>query len=341
MAERYLLTSVTRVSDLGQDNFEIRKLPRAEWAHADYVVGRVRGAPTSLYRLELANGRLMDVMEGAKVIGALGKRAATLEAVGDWEQIDDDGRMQALTGAGLFGRATSVASWLGKMITLSYEGHVCRQGRKLSMEDFVQPTTLTSFALPVILLVGTSMSSGKTTSGRVIIHELKRAGLNVAGAKLTGAGRYRDILSFQDAGADYIVDFMDAGLPSTVVPEARFEEAMSCMLSLILEAGPDVLVAEAGASPLEPYNGEAAVRALGDNVCCTVLCASDPYAVLGVQAAFQLEPDLITGPAANTEAGIELVARLTGRESLNLLKEASLPRLRELLRERLPAGLFP
>ena len=116
---------------------------------------------------------------------------------------------------------------------------------------------------------------------------------------------------------------------------------MRAMLSLILEARPDVLVAEAGASPLEPYNGEAAVRALSNNVCCTVLCASDPYAVLGVQAAFQLEPDLITGPAANTKAGIELVSKLTGREALNLLQEKSLPRLWELLRTRLPAGLLP
>ena len=341
MDERYLMTSVTRISDLEQGNFELRELPRSEWAHADYVVGRVMGTPTQLSRLELANGRLMDVMEGAMVVGAFGKRAATLEAAGDWEQIGDDRVMHALTGAGLYGKATSVASWLGNMISLSYEGHVFRQGRKLSMGDFVRPAALQEFSLPVILLVGTSMSSGKTTSGRIIIHELKRAGLKVAGAKFTGAGRYRDILSFQDAGADVIVDFVDAGLPSTVVPETQFDDAMSFMLSLILEAEPDVLVAEAGASPLEPYNGEAAVRALGDNVCCTVLCASDPYAVLGVQAAFQLEPDLITGPAANTDAGIELVSKLTGREALNLLQERSLPRLWELLRARLPAGLLP
>ena len=340
MDDRYLLTSVTRISDLARENFELKKLPRDDWSTADYVVGRVLGTAANAYPLELANGRLMDVMEGAKVIGALGKRSATLEAVGDWEQIGDDGLMHALTGAGLFGKSTSVASWLGNMISLSYEGHVSRGGRQLRMGDFVQPRKATEFSVPVILVIGTSMSSGKTTSGRVIIHELKRAGLKVAGAKFTGAGRYRDILSFQDAGADAIVDFVDAGLPSTVVPEARFKEAMDHMLALILDARPDVLVAEAGASPLEPYNGEAAVAALGSHICCTVLCASDPYAVLGVQTAFQTQPDLVTGPAANTDAGIELVSRLTGRESLNLLKEASLPRLRVLLRECLPPGLL-
>jgi hypothetical protein len=184
------------------------------------------------------------------------------------------------------------------------------------------------------------MSSGKTTTGRIIIHELKRAGLRVAGAKLTGAGRYRDILSFQDAGADSIVDFVDAGLPSTVVSEERFEKALQYMLARIAESTPDVVVAEAGASPLEPYNGAAAMQALGSNICCTVLCASDPYAALGVQTAFQITPDLVTGPAANTDAGIDLVTKLTGLKAMNLLKEASLPDLVALLEECLPAGML-
>ena len=338
MNDRYLLTSVTRISDLESHAFETASLPREQWADADYVVGRIKGAPSNLYRLELANGRLMDVMEGTYVVGALGKRTATLEAVGDWEEIGDDGVMQALTGAGLFGKVTSAATWLGQMISLSYEGHVIRDGRKLSMGDFLRPVAAGEFSLPVILLVGTSMSAGKTTTGRVIIHELKRAGLRVAGAKLTGAGRYRDVLSFQDAGADAIVDFVDAGLPSTVVSEERFKEAMDYMLARVVESKPDVLVAEAGASPLEPYNGAAAMEALGANVCCTVLCASDPYAALGVQTAFRIKPDLVTGPAANTDAGIELVSKLTGLEAINLLKESSLPRLVTLLSECLPPG---
>ncbi|HEY5624828.1 MAG TPA: DUF1611 domain-containing protein [Gammaproteobacteria bacterium] len=340
MKDRYLFTSVARISDLESKPFDVEVLPRDRWQAADYVVGRVVGSPSNLYRLELTNGRLIDVMQGALVVGALGKRTATLEAVGDWEAIGADGVMDALTGAGLFGRATSVAPWLGRLISLNYVGHVQREGRKLAMGDFVSPIPTAELSAPVVLLIGTSMSSGKTTTGRVIIHELKRAGLRVAGAKFTGAGRYRDILSFQDAGADSIVDFVDAGLPSTVVSEDRFEKAMRYMLARVAETRPDVVVAEAGASPLEPYNGEAAMKALGEDVRCTVLCASDPYAVLGVQTAFGVDPDLVTGPAANTESGIELVTKLTGLPAMNLLREESLPRLVALLREHLPDGLL-
>lgn len=340
MADRYLFSSVTRISDLEHGEFNVQPLSRSQWGNGDYIAVEVTGSPSKLYRLELCSGRLIEVMEGTLIIGALGKREATLEAVGDWEAVTDDGCMHALTAAGLLGKATSVATGLPKLMSVSYRGHVMRHGDRLTMGDFVSPVANHVFNTPTVLLVGTSMSAGKTTTGRIIIHELKRHGLLVAGAKLTGAGRYRDILSFQDAGADTIVDFVDAGLPSTVVSSERFRHAMAYMLNRISETNADVLVAEAGASPLEPYNGEAAVTILGDRVCCTVLCASDPYAVVGVQQGFQIRPDIVTGPATNTTAGIALVEKLTGLNAINLIRDESLGQLLSILRETLPAGLL-
>ncbi|MCP4469896.1 MAG: M20 family metallopeptidase, partial [Gammaproteobacteria bacterium] len=99
---------------------------------------------------------------------------------------------------------------------------------------------------------GTSVNVG------VIVHLLSQMGLNVVGAKLTGAARYRDMLSFKDAGASAIYDFVDAGLPSSAVDEDLYREALPYLLSLIANDKPDVVVAEAGASPLEPYNGSIA-----------------------------------------------------------------------------------
>jgi hypothetical protein len=167
------------------------------------------------------------------------------------------------------------------------------------------------------------------------VRELRSAGLKVAGAKITGAARYRDVLAMFDAGAEPVFDFVDAGLPSTVCDETHYRGALTALLEHIGGTGVDVLVAEAGASPLEPYNGATAIRMLASQVRCTVLCASDPYAVSGVMDAFERRPDLVAGGAANTEAGAELVARLTGLEALNLLHDSSLPRLRILLQEKL------
>jgi hypothetical protein len=336
MNERHIFTSVSRISDIETGDFDLSELPRTEWEEADYVAARIVGVPSSRYGLELSSGRIVEPMEGASVVGALGTRAATLEAVGHWNEVGDDGEMHALTGAGLFGKVTSAAHWISPLTTLQYTGHLIRGGRKLRMGDFAAPVDPRPLSVPVILLVGTSMSAGKTTVGRTIIHELKRAGLRVAGAKFTGAGRYRDILSFQDAGADTILDFVDAGLPSTVVGKQRFDDAMTYMLARVMAAEPDVIVAEAGASPLEPYNGASAVAALDGFVRCSVLCASDPYAVLGVQTAFAFKPTLVAGPAANTQAGIDLVAELTGLDAVNVFKAASRERLRTVLHEALP-----
>ena len=186
------------------------------------------------------------------MIGALGKRAATLEGVGDWEAVKDDGQMHALTGAGLFGVATSVSMFLPRLMDLSYLGHVVAQDKKLSMQDFVIPARVEPFSVPVIILVGTSVSTGKTTTGRMIIHELKNLGMKVVGAKLTGAGRYRDILAYADAGADHILDFVDAGLPSTVVETDSFRQSLEYMLARIQSLQPDIAVIEAVHHLLNP-----------------------------------------------------------------------------------------
>ncbi len=91
-----------------------------------------------------------------------------------------------------------------------------------------------------------------------------------------------------------------------------FATLSSSCSSRIAACEAQVLVAEAGASPLEPYNGAIVVEYLRDLARFTVLCASDPYAVLGVQTAYGagLRADLVTGPAANTEAAITLVREL-------------------------------
>jgi len=203
------------------------------------------------------------------------------------------------------------------------------------MSGFCSHVDEVPFELPVVLLVGTSMSSGKTTSGRVIVHELKHMGLNVAAAKLTGAARFRDMLSWQDAGADHVFDFVDVGLPSTVCPPELFRGHLSQLLSKIAATGADVLVAEAGASPLEPYNGSVAMEMVEKSVRMLFLSASDPYAVLGVQHAFERKPDLVCGPASNTEAAVDLVRDLCGVDALNLLLRRSRPRLRDLLAQQL------
>ena len=332
---RYVFTSVTRISPLPDLPFTVEPLPREFWATGDYVVGEVNTRPNPMMRVEMRSGRTIEVMEGHQIVGAFARRYATLEAVGDWRDIRDDFQMDNLGGGGVFGKLTSLSPFLPTLISMTYRGHVLVRGEKVSMRDYVPNLPQRPYTLPTIMVIGTSMSAGKTTVARIIIRQLKDMGLKVVGAKLTGSGRYRDILSMRDAGADYIFDFVDVGLPTTVCKADKYHEALIKLLSLLSVINVDVAVIEVGASPLEPYNGQTAVAEISPNVKWTVLCATDPYSVVGLMAAYGCSPDLIAGVTTNTEAGVELVEKLCGVKALNLLSRESLWELREMLRKAL------
>jgi hypothetical protein len=332
---RIVAGSVARVADFETKPPDLARLPRDSWATGDYVAGEVLETGELPCRVETVTGRIARLAPGGLVLGALGSRAATLEAVGDWRGIGEDGLMQQLTAACVWGRCSSLSQWTHPLAELRYRGHATRDGAKLTMRGFVADLPPRVLEAPVVLIVGTSMDAGKTVVGKEIIRVLKRRGLRVAGTKLTGVGRLQDILAFEDAGADYVTDFLEVGLPSTVVPTADYERALRQLLARVAATQPDVVVAEAGASPLEPYNGETALRLLAPHLRMLVVCASDPYAVAGVVDAFERRPDLVSGRAASTDAGIALVERLTGLVALNVLEHGSEEVLDRMLEERL------
>ncbi|MEX2465789.1 MAG: hypothetical protein WD995_02700 [Gemmatimonadota bacterium] len=336
---RVTLGSVTRIADLGQPPFEMERVASDEWAFGDYVVAEVLHVPSGEgAHIEVASGRRVIPMVGDLLVGALARRFATLEATGSFEAVGDDGVMHLLTGAGCLGTLTSRSRFSPELPEVRYTGHVVIEGRRARMKDSALAHTGEPFRLPVVLVVGTSMSAGKTHAARLAVRALKDMGHGVVAAKLTGAGRRRDVLSLGDVGADHMFDFMDAGLPTTVCPPDEYREAMDALLSNMAPPDATVVVIEAGASPLEPYNGATLVDLLGETVAYTILCASDPYAVGGIETAWGRDFDLVAGPAANTAAGIQLVRRLTSLHALDLTDEASTPELSRRLEERIGRG---
>ena len=330
--------SLGRIADFQTNPYDVRALEKTQWDAGDFVLTEVVGKERSdLYVVENRQGEMMPVEAGDRVIGALGRREATLEGVGSYEDVIKS-EMHALTSAGLIGAFTSFSILLPKPLRLNYRGHIVRDGKKVTMQQFAIDVDGREFNVPTILIIGTSMSAGKTVTGRRICEILSSKGLTIVAAKLTGAGRYRDIKSFQRAGADYIYDFVDVGLPSTVVSETHFRSAIKPLLRHIAGHRPDFLVAETGASPLEPYNVRAAMEELGDNIVCIILAASDPYAVVGVEKAFGVKPDLVTGPAANTSAAVALVAKLAGLPAINVIDRDTLPEFTQFLDGKLGLG---
>jgi hypothetical protein len=96
----------------------------------------------------------------------------------------------------------------------------------------------------VVVIVGTSMNAGKTTTAATLIHGLSRAGLRVGAAKVTGTGSGGDIWSMVDAGARIALDFTDAGHATTAdVPLAMLIEDSLALIAAV-SRGHDVAVIE-------------------------------------------------------------------------------------------------
>ena len=313
---------------------------RSGWATGDYVAVEILDPGSGQIKIELPNGRMSEPMKGDLVIGALGTRFATLEATGSWQNIESDGQMHLLTGAGLLGKMTSKSVFIPNIIEAIYVGHVFRGGKPVQMMDFVPNVPKRKFTKPVVLLVGTSMSAGKTTSARIITNILEQSNYKVVGAKISGAGRFKDILALKDVGADAVVDFVDAGLPSTICPRKVFLSKMDYIKNYISMLNPDFAVIEVGASPLEPYNGDLAIESIRKQLKCVVLGASDPYAVYGIIKAFQLKPDIVTGIATNTKAGRNLVENLCDVRALNIIDPKNTGELKRILERKLDISLI-
>lgn len=335
---RMILPSLTRITDFDRRLPDTKPLPRERWSRGDYlVVEMLQDGPDS-YGVETVDGNLLEMVPGDRLIGALGTRAATLEVVGDWREIGDDLEMQTLTAAGVLGACTSASLQSPELANVRYVGHAFRDGEPCRMKDFVTPAGDRRLEAPVILIIGTSMDSGKTIAAVAAVRELVAMGHRVAGAKVTGVGRLRDILAMEGAGAGPIMDFVDVGLPSTVVPADEYEDSLNLLCSKLADSDPDVVIVEAGASPLEPYCGDVAMEVLAKRVSLTILCASDPYAVLGVIEAFGSKPDLVSGRATSTEAGIRLIKKMTGVTALNLIDHSTGSEFAAFLEEKLPPG---
>jgi hypothetical protein len=67
----------------------------------------------------------------------------------------------------------------------------------------------------IILSIGSSMDSGKTTTAAHLVRGLKKAGMRTGFIKLTGTVYTKDRDLAYDNGADSITDFSEMGFPST------------------------------------------------------------------------------------------------------------------------------
>ena len=109
--------------------------------------------------------------------------------------------------------------------------------------DVFDPLTIRS---KVVLSIGSSMDSGKTTSAAYLCGGLNAAGYTTAYLKLTGTAFPKDARFVYDRGADFVADFTHFGYPSTYLCDHN--EILNLYQSLVNLAqnavNPDYIVVE-------------------------------------------------------------------------------------------------
>lgn len=97
----------------------------------------------------------------------------------------------------------------------------------------------------LILSVGSSMDSGKTTSAAYLCRGLKTTGKKVAFIKLTGTSFTKDKDFVYDCGADVAIDFTDGGYPSTYMcSKEEILDLYQTLLTMLIPENPDYIVME-------------------------------------------------------------------------------------------------
>lgn len=101
------------------------------------------------------------------------------------------------------------------------------------------------FPTRIVLSIGSTMDSGKTTTAAFTVRGLKASGKKVAFIKFTGTSYTKDKDFVYDCGADLATDFSDMGFPSTYMCEKQeLLDLYQTLLESLKAEAPDYIVME-------------------------------------------------------------------------------------------------
>jgi hypothetical protein len=225
----------------------------------------------------------------------VGNRYATsmLEAVGEvrGEFID------LVSASGVCGQVIARSKDAGTPTKLRVVGQAFSCGVPVNVRSFaLSAPPATTHETNWIIVVGSSMDSGKTTACASLIHGLAASGRSVGAAKLTGTASARDFGAFRDAGAAPVVDFLDAGWISTAGCDlAELHETRKLLTDHLRGHGVNWAVLEIADGILQNETNlllESMTEALGP--CAYVLTVGESLAaVAGVRRLRELDLNLV------------------------------------------------
>jgi len=314
---------------------EINKKPEV----GDVVYGVINriGEHSSL---ENKSGRIHMVHNGSLGIFVFGNRYAPDYYEGlipkrFREEVD------LLARSGLIGVVKTKNSLRKDPTKVKILGYVCDENENIintCQHSLIEPKT-TEKKKPrakLILVVGSSMNSGKSMAATACCWSLTTLGHTVRASKVTGTASLKDILNMNDAGAEYYADFTYVGYPSTYQLKPSQVIDIFNRLDLKYANNPrnywvveiaDGIIQRETAMLLESPEVQSRVHRL-------IYCAADAFGAIGglriLKERFNLEPHAISGVCSSSPLHIRELSEFTNIPVFNSA-EADVNQLRDIL----------
>lgn len=295
-----------------------------------------------LNTLEFTDGRLGKLWQWDKIPAVLGARYAATEFAGFVPKtIQVGNELYLLCESGIVGSISGVFEAWGRPMKVKVLGNILdKYGKPMNLKEFKLPEVKdTKKFVPLIILLGTRMDSGKTTMACKVGYGLRVLGKKVAGLKLTGVAFTQDLMKLKDAGVWPVYDFVDMGLPSTCngKPAEIIEGAMS-LINLVKKVNPTCILVEFGDAVLGEYHVGDILQNLEfkSQIKIVILAANDLAGIKGTKDIlfeWGIKIDLVTGPIANSKIGVELIRKYFHLEAES--NQHDIPKTIELLNKKL------
>jgi hypothetical protein len=195
--------------------------------------------------LEGRDGWNRQIFPGDRIVGVFGNRYATDQYEG-YVPATPVEECDMLSVGGVCGEVTSSHSAMNIPTRLRVLGVVTdNQGQALRLQDFGLAQRTAFGQAETILVVGASMNSGKTTTVGTLVRSLSQAGRRVAAAKITGTAAGKDGRYFLSCGAHQVLDFTDAGYPSTyMLGLDELQQIAATLIGTLEQQNPDYVLIE-------------------------------------------------------------------------------------------------
>ena len=185
------------------------------------------------------------LFQGDLVGVAYGNRYATNQFEGTVP--DTEGICDMLSVGGVCGKVVGRSSTMAAPTVLRPLGYLLDQeGARVNLEQGgIRPLTMEFGQPTTILVVGSSMDSGKTMTAFSLVHGLTKSGAVVCAGKITGTASAKDIRYMTDAGAVKVLDFTDVGYASTAgCTRSQLANIFASIGSHLYAAHPDYMILE-------------------------------------------------------------------------------------------------